>query len=563
MKRPGLFVSVGALAVGVSLMAAAGCGGGGGSSNAAGSGGSSSGQAQQGGTLHFNLQSDTDYTDPALAYYQVSWQQEYATCLKLLNYPDKAGDEGSQLVPEAASSLPTVSSDGKTYTFTIKPGFKFSPPSTETVTAKTFENVFLRDLNPKMSSPSASFVRDITGASDYVAGKSKTIPGIKANGDTLTISLDQQAPDFLSRVAMPFFCAVPTNTPVNSKGEQTPPSAGPYYVASRTPNRTIVLKKNPNYTGDRPANVDEIDYSVGVEFDQSVLEVKQGQADYMADGTPPAQNAALHAQFGPDSPAAAQGHEQYFVNPQLGFRYIAMNTTRTNFDNAKVRQAVSYAIDRPTILKQMGADAGAVTDQYLPPGIPGFQDAQIYPTDGPDLAKAKQLMQESGVKLPINAVLYTCNASPCPERTQVMQQNLKAIGINVKIKEFERAVQFGKEGTKGEPFDLADEGWLADYADPFDFINVLLNGENIPATNGVNFSFFNDPTYNKKMDDAAQLSGQERYSTYGQLDADLAKNAAPLAAWDNDNQIDFFSENVGCQVYQPVYGMDFAALCHQ
>src|SRR4051794_12966354 len=77
-------------------------------------------------TLRINLQSDTDFIDPALAYYVVSWQFEYDTCLKLLNYPERAGVEGSMLVPDAARGMPTVSADGRTYTFTLKRGLRFS-----------------------------------------------------------------------------------------------------------------------------------------------------------------------------------------------------------------------------------------------------------------------------------------------------------------------------------------------------------------------------------------------------------------------------------------------------
>src|SRR5262249_31967428 len=159
------------------------------------------------------------------------------------------------------------------------------------------------------------------------------------------------------------------------------------------------------------------------------------------------------------------------------------------------------------------------------------------------------------------ATMYTCNSSPCPETAQIVQQNLKQIGINVDVKTFERAVQFTKEGTKGEPFDIAYEGWIADYDDPYDFINVLLDGNSIQKSNNVNFSYFDDPSYNKKMEEAAGLAGVARSDAYGKLDLDIAKNAAPLAAWDNDNNRDFFSARMGCQLYQPVYGMDLAGLC--
>ena len=106
-------------------------------------------------------------------------------------------------------------------------------------------------------------------------------------------------------------------------------------------------------------------------------------------------------------------------------------------------------------------------------------------------AKAKAA---AGTSIPSNAtaVLYTCNAGVCPTNAQVFQYNLKQLGLNVDIKQFARGVQFQKEGTKGEPFDIAYEGWIADYADPFDFINILLDGRTIHETNNINFSYFNN-----------------------------------------------------------------------
>src|ERR687887_491039 len=133
---------------------------------ACGGGGSRHSQApppkpRTGGIAQFSLAADTDYTDPALAYYQVSWQFEYATCAKLLNYPDKPAPEGSQLQPEIARSMPTVSSDRKTYVFTIRGGFRFSPPSNQPVTARTMKYTIERALNRRLKSPARYYVSDI------------------------------------------------------------------------------------------------------------------------------------------------------------------------------------------------------------------------------------------------------------------------------------------------------------------------------------------------------------------------------------------------------------------
>ena len=109
--------------------------------------------------------------------------------------------------------------------------------------------------------------------------------------------------------------------------------------------------------------------------------------------------------------------------------------------------------------------------------------------------------------------------------------------------------------------DMTDEAWTADYADPFDFINVLLDGRNIQASNNNNYSYFNDPKYNQKMTAASLLSGAKRNSTYGALDVDLMQNAIPWAPRANSNDRIFVSGNFGCFTYNNIYGNDLAASC--
>ena len=161
-----------------------------------------------------------------------------------------------------ARSLPTRSPDGKTYTFRIRPGFRFSPPSNEPVTAQTFKLAIERGLKL----PAALWGRadDILGAKALAAGTATHVAGVVANGDRLTFRLTAPDPVFVSLLAEPLFCAVPTDTPLAPEGVGTLPSAGPYYVASYTPDQQIVLKRNPNYHGQRPHGLKEIDISIGV-----------------------------------------------------------------------------------------------------------------------------------------------------------------------------------------------------------------------------------------------------------------------------------------------------------
>ena len=126
--------------------------------------------------LRLNI-SDTniEYIDPALNYDFLGWRLETMTCARLLSYPDKAGAAGARLVPEVARSMPRVSDNGLTYTFRIRPGFRFSDGSP--VTPGSFRRAIERALSPKMQSPAASFVGDILGAAAVQAGKAHDAVG--------------------------------------------------------------------------------------------------------------------------------------------------------------------------------------------------------------------------------------------------------------------------------------------------------------------------------------------------------------------------------------------------
>jgi ABC-type oligopeptide transport system substrate-binding subunit len=549
-----LMLSVAMLAIGAGLLAASATAG----STTASSPTASSGSAQKGGTFRVSLNTDIDYVDPALAYYTVSWSIEYATCSMLMNYPDAPAPRGSRLVPEVAAGFPQISKNGKTYTFTLKKTFKFSNGAK--VTAANYAAAINRNLNPKMASPAQPFIEDIAGASAVIDGKATKASGVKVLSPyKLQISLTKRAPDLLSRLAMPFFCAIPSNLPINPDGISAPVvGSGPYSIAKWEPKRAITLVRNPNYKGPRPHNVNRIEYNIGLPLTTIRLNIESDQTDYPGDGLPPAAHAELGQKYGVRKGSPGQ----YFVNPSAAFRYLAMNHDRPLFGgggpgNVGLKKAVNNAIDRIAMINQRGAYAGVINDQYMPPSMRGFKNAAIYPSR-PNVARARSLAQGNlrGGK----GVFYTCNTGPCIPTAQIVQDNLKAIGLDMEIKPFPRAVQFTKTGTRGEPFDMSLEGWHMDYFDPYDFV-FLLDGSTIRPANNSNYSYFNNPAYNRKIAAAASLVGQARYRAFGALDVDLAKNAAPLASYITDNQRYLVSKSTGCFFYQPVYELDISSIC--
>ena len=177
----------------------------------------------------------TDFDPAAYGTFDAA-QILYATCAMLLNYPDEPGAAGLRLIPEAARALPTVSTDGRTYTFVIRPGMRFSPPSNQLVTAQTFKYTIERSLSPPRATDGfgQGLLGDVVGAKAYFAKKARHITGVQARGDRLTIRLTQPALDLPTRIAQTPFCAVPTDMPLRP-ARGAIPSPGPTTSPRRLP----------------------------------------------------------------------------------------------------------------------------------------------------------------------------------------------------------------------------------------------------------------------------------------------------------------------------------------
>ena len=274
-------------------------------------------------------------------------------------------------------------------------------------------------------------------------------------------------------------------------------------MASRVPNKSIVLKRNPYYKGKRPHNADQIIYTIGNSLDATYLRVQQGATDYAAGGIPPASYAEAAQKYGINK-------GQFWVKPLLldrrtsrSTRPAASSRTTSRCGRPSTRRSTARRCSR----SRASWPASAPTRSCLP-AWPGSATRICTRSRQPNLKAAQKLAQ--GHTGDGNVVLYEGNRGASPLRAQIIQFNLKQIGLNVDVQLFPRAVQIEKEGTRGEPFDIADESWGADYADPYDFINVLLDGNNIQNSNNNNFAYFNDPKFNQQMTQASLLTGDAR-----------------------------------------------------
>jgi peptide/nickel transport system substrate-binding protein len=516
------------------------------------SGAVASPKAGSGGTFNVSFVTNAlDYVDPALSYTLEGWTLLDLTCARLITYPDKPPPEGLRLVPEVAAGYPRISRGGKTFTFTLRTGFRFSDGTR--VEASAFARAINRTLAPGIRSAGAQYTRDIAGADAVRSGKTAAASGVVARGNRLVVSFTRPVPDFPARTTMPFFCAVPPALPSDPEGVGAFPGSGPYYVSEYVRGQRVVLERNRFYRGKRPHRVDRFVVDLQAGTPSAVLgRIERGQADWGLVGPPP-------PYFDPAQGLARKygvNRSQFFVKPGLVLKGYALNTSRPLFrNNVDLRRAVNFALDRAALVRNAGSLlSGRPTDQYLPPSIPGFKDAHIYPLARPDVRTARALAR--GHTRGGKAVLWTFDVPVALAAAQIVSQNLKKIGLEVEVRAIPPSAYFQQLDARGARFDIGFFAWAADYVDPYSFTNSLLDGRFIGENNAAHF---NSPKYNALMRRAAGLQGDARYQAYGRLDVQLARDAAPLVAVAYDNQATLVSKRVGCIVLRPA--LDLAAAC--
>ncbi len=209
---------------------------------------------------------------------EADWQVLGGTCLSLFEY------RTGRPVPYASTGLASRSSNGRVWTFRIRPGFAFSPPSRESVDAATFAATIERSTAPTFRrSEAAAALLDVDGMGAYRRGLTAHIAGVEADGDRLTIRLRRPVRDLDRRLAAPYFCAVPKETPVITQGLQGPlPSAGPYYIAGVKGGAWLVLRRNPHYPRPNRVGFDAFVYTLGVDGRRALSMIRHGRADYAA-----------------------------------------------------------------------------------------------------------------------------------------------------------------------------------------------------------------------------------------------------------------------------------------
>lgn len=463
--------------------------------------------------ITIDIVDDFSHLDPALCYDVGCYEVVPQFYTRLVKY----GSKSTKIVGDGADSW-TISPDGKTYTFKLKQNVKFT--NGDPVTAQSFIDEFKRILTPSIASPASGFINPlVVGSAEFAKGKAKEISGITAPDKyTVKIQLTKPQGTFLDILSMPFFSAIDQSY-VSSIGDKEfdhkPMGSGAYKMDSYEIGKQMVISKNPDYFNSSSVKLDKITMDVEKNQQTSALKFKQGQTAFIGWNTSLTSTDFVQMMNDP------KYKNQFISQTLVSTEYLALNNRIKPFDNVKVRQAVNYAIDKAKIVKLLNGRA-KVADQILPPQMPGYN--KNLPANlkySYDPAKAKELLKEAGYPNGFKTTLVTGTSDDMVKESQSVQSDLKAVGIDVEIRQLSSSSYLA--ACESLKYGIADTAWFQDYPDPADFLDVLLNGSEIPANN---WSAYDNKTVNQELDKAIALPpGTQRWDTYQKIQNDILADA--------------------------------------
>ncbi|MGH8024964.1 MAG: ABC transporter substrate-binding protein, partial [Limisphaerales bacterium] len=469
----------------------------------------------RGGILRVALPTDFRSLDPAIAYDLDSIPMVRLMFRGLLEY-----DNGVNLVPGQASDW-NISPDGKTYTFHLKPGVRFS--NGREVEAQDYVFTFERILNPATDSPGQGFFMDIEGAPEFVAGKTNRVSGLSApDKRTLVIRLHSPLYTFRYVLAMTFAVAEPRDV-VGKYGKDFQyhlVGSGPYELVEMRRGIRWRLVRNPFYTGP-DGYVDGVDVLIVADNSTETMMLERNEVDMVKAGPP----EAILFKSDPRRRSWLVGF------PTVGTDYIFMNTEMKPFDNPLVRQAMNYAINKGRLVKLAGGFA-TIANGIVPPAMSWTNTG--LPHYDYDPQKARALLRKAGYPDGIHTTLAYLEDQPIFVRMAAgIQQDLRQSGIDVSLRPA-TFTAFDYEATTRHQTPCGIWGWYQDYPDPSDFLDVLFNGRYITDTDCNNEAFYNNPRVNAILDQAtASLNPGERVRLFERAE-DLIMRDAPWAPLDHE-----------------------------
>ena len=416
--------------------------------------------AKAGGGIVVTYKDDVATLDPAIGYDWQNWSMIKSLFDGLMDYVPGT----TELRPGLAESY-TISEDGMTFTFKLRPGVKFH--NGREMTAEDVKYSLDRVTNPATQSPGAGFFGSIMGYDAMAGGSATTLDGVTVV-DPLTVQIALSRPDatFLHVMALNFASVVPKEA-VEAEGDdfgKQPVGTGAFKLEEWTLGQRLVFAKNADYWRAGVPYLDTVTFEVGQEPIVALLRLQNGEVDVPGDGIPPAKFTEV---MGNPEEAA-----RVVEGGQLQTGYITLNVTMPPFDKVEVRQAVNMAINKDRIVQIINGRAVPAT-QPLPPSMPGYTEGYAgYPFDP---AKAKEMLAAAGLPDGFETELFVMNTDPNPRIAQAIQQDLAGIGIKASIQSLAQANVIEAGGNGSAPMIWSGGmAWIADFPDPSNFYGPIL-----------------------------------------------------------------------------------------
>ena len=508
--------------------------------------------ASGGGVVSIGFESDIQYFDPALAYDVVS-----ATATRLLFDTLVQYDESTGLEPGLAEAMPTVSSDGRTYTFKLRPGVQFHKPDGSILREMTADDVVASlnrildpDLKPNPSPVGPAFFSIIAGAQEVLDGAAPSASGLRAI-DPLTVEIELTAPDkrLLNILAMGFGSVVPAEAGADATAFGAAPiGTGPYHLTEYVQGEKAVFARNDAYWGTMPPNAGA-EIRIGLDANTQLQQAIAGDLDLMGDQIPPGAFTATV-----NDPTLA---DRIHRRTDVAVFYLSIDTSAPDspLSDVRVRQAMNHAVDKDNLVKVQNGRGGPA-HCILPPAMPGHD-----PTCQPyayDVAKAQALMAEAGQAGGFTTKLYTDPSDLSKAMAEAIQADLAKIGITVEIVLQEFDVLLGTI-TVPHQAPLVYIGWFQDFPDPSDFIDPILSCA-AAVEGGANTSWY----CNEEIDalSAAALAEQDdatRLAMYQDIQRRIMADA-PWVPTTLSETVEVVSDRVSGTYLHPVYPYDLRTI---
>jgi peptide/nickel transport system substrate-binding protein len=510
----------------------------------------------KGGTLTILSAGDVDHIDPGQAYYSFTYEITRPTQRTILGV--KPGT--TELIPDLAASVPTVSKDGLTVTVHLRQGIRFSPPVNREVTSADVKYAIERGFSASVANGyAAAYFGVLQGAPTTPPATPQPISGIETpDANTLVFHLTHPDGIFTGALSLPMTAPVPESY-AKPFDDQTVSSyglhqvaTGPYMIKASSsgningvgyqPNKLIELVRNPNWDPSsdyRLGCVDQVLFKEGYQ-DPTVMTktILSGSADANGDTPPPP--AELKSIL-----SSSTEKQQLFFTPTGGSRYVALNTSKAPFNNLDVRKAVAYVLDKNAMrLTRGGPVDGTIATHFIDPsfGNEGFNQAggltfDPFPSanSSGDVTKAKDMMRAAGYANGMYsgpAIQQVADNTPPGSNTaQVVAADLAKIGFDVKTVSVTHATMYTKfcNVPKNEPNICPNVGWLPDFHEPQTVLDPTFNGENIVPVNNSNWPLLNDQSINSAMDRAQTiLDPTQRFEAWGKIDDQVTQTAAAI-----------------------------------